>query len=567
MMKNLKYKTGVWVAVAVFVTMLAAACTKTTSLAEDPYAGGKQVLDIQFISKTTDPEIVAAGATLDLVVNGLEKYRDKFKVYVNEVEANIVNYTDSTLRFQVPLMASTGSMWITADDQTFFGPIVRIGGKVAVDASFNAGSGAGRLVNSGGLSTIYDAELKSDGNIWLGGAFNNFNNQGTETRPDGGLAEINVNGGYIDRKGLTNGFGKGVIGGSQTVYTITRIPSAVSDNQNKFIIGGSFTGFTSSRPNRQILNNIAMLGGNGFLDTVVNTEIVNPKPEQTWKDSDTVPRFNAGVDGVVRKTLITGEKLYIIGNFQIFKRIYYPNSTYDEKVFDETRMRQMVRVSLNDGSLDSTFHYNKATRQSAIGANGSISDAIVQSDGKLILVGNFTTFNGVPAERIVRLNLDGSVDNTFGAYGLGKGANGDILSIRYNATTNMLVVGGSFTAFSDKTSSGVALLSNNGVPESSFVGQQITGGSVTFAAQLNSGKIIVSGGFNRYGDHVRQGFAIIEPTGTLAEGYNNTGGFEGRIYDMIEAPMSGGSRVTFVGDIYRFNVTFPNNILRITIAN
>jgi len=565
MKKELKNKSSLVIVASMALLLIITSCAKETSLAEDPYADGKQVLDIEFVTKTIEPEFVPAGATLNVLVDGLEKYKDSFKVFVNEVEAEVINFSDSTLQFTVPLSASTGSMWITANEQTFFGPIIKIGGKVSVDASFNSGSGAGRVGTSSGGTTIFDLELKSDGNMWLGGAFNSFNNQGTDNRPDGGLAEINANGGYVDRKGLTNGFGKGVIGGGQTVYTITRITSG--DHVNKFIIGGSFAGFTSNRPNRQILNNIAMLGANGFLDTVVNDQIVNPKPEQTWKDLDTVPRFNAGVDGVVRKTLIFGDKLYVLGNFQIFKRIYYPNSTHDEKVFDETRMRQMVRVSVNDGTLDSTFHYNKATRQSAMGANGVISDAILQSDGKLILVGNFTSFNGSPAERIVRLNLDGSVDETFGAFGSGKGANADIYSIRYNATTDKIVVSGSFNTFAGKPSSGVALLNSSGVPEESFQTQQFAGGIVSFAYQISNGKILVAGGFNKYGSIVRQGFAILESTGELAEGYNNTGGFEGRIYDMHESPVSGGTRVTMVGDIYRFNANFPRNILRITIAN
>lgn len=565
MKKEHKNKSYLAILASIAMLVITSSCAKETTLADDPYAGGKKVLDIEFVSKTIDPEVVPVGATINILVDGLEKYKDQFKVYVNEVEAEVINFTDSTLQFQVPLSASTGSMWITADEQVFFGPIVRIGGKVSIDESFNAGSGAGRVNNSNGATTIYDLELKSDGNMWLGGAFNNFNNQGTENRPDGGLAEINASGGYVDRKGLTNGFGKGVIGGNQTVYSIVRIPSG--DHVNKFIIGGSFTGFTSNRPNRQVLNNLAMLGTNGFLDTVVNNDIVNPKPEQVWKNLDTVPRFNAGVDGIVRKTLIFGDKLYVLGNFQIFKRIYYPNSTFDEKVYDETRMRQMVRVSINDGSLDSTFHYNKATRQSAMGANGVINDAILQDDGKLILVGSFTSFNGTPAERIVRLNLDGSVDETFGAYGSGKGANADIYSIRYNSTTQKIVVSGSFNSFAGKSTSGVALLDSHGSLEDTFQPKQFTGGIVTYAFQLNSGKIIVTGGFNKYGSIVRQGFAILESNGELAEGYNNTGGFEGRIYDAYESPISGGSRVTMVGDIYRFNAIFPRNIVRINIAN
>jgi hypothetical protein len=557
MITNLKYKTGLWILTLGVVASLIMSCAKNNTLAEDPYAGGKQVLDITFISKTVDQEVVQAGDILVLQVEGLMKYENNFQLFVNEIEADILNYSDSTIRFQVPLQASTGSVWITAKGQTFFGPIVKIGGKVSVDATFKIVNGAGKL-SAGGTATVFDIEQLPSGRFWVGGAFDNFELKGTEEKPNGGIAQLSPEGEYI-----TNDidFGMGVVGGSKTIYSISRINSG--SQNGKYIIGGNFTAYNSRRTNRQTLNNIARLNSNGTLDTMVTEEIVNPKPEEVWKDKDTIPTFNAGVDGTVRKTFIFGEQIYILGNFQQFKRIYYPYSTYDEKVYDVTRMRQMVRVNM-DGTLDSTFHYNKQKRESEIGGNGAITDATMQSDGKLILVGNFTTFNGVAANRIVRLNLDGSVDNTFNA---GAGADGDIYSVRLNPTTNKIVVAGTFTNFNGKASSGVALLNNDGSNDANFVGKQISGGSVTFAGQLNNGKIIVSGAFSTYGDYLRQGFMILESNGDLAEGYNNTGGFEGRIYDMIEESVSGGVKVTFVGDIYRFNAMLPKNVLRIVIAN
>ncbi|SDD55497.1 delta-60 repeat domain-containing protein [Pedobacter soli] len=552
---------------AVCLASLMVACKKSKGLTDDPYAGGKQVLGITFISKTTDPDIVTAGTTLNLQVNGLMKYKDNFKLYVNEIEAEVLNYTDSTIQFKVPLVASTGSVWITSQGQSFFGPIVKIGGKVSVDAAFKIVNGASAVGGSGG-TTVYDAEKLPTGLFWLGGSFSSFEQKGTTALPNGGIVQVDADGAY-STSGIN--FGKGAVGGSRTIYSINRI--STGSQNGKFIVAGSFTAYNSTRSNRQTLNNITRLNANGSLDTIKTADkdalgnslvpIVNPKPEQTWKNGDTVAAFNAGVDGAVRKTFVFGEQIYIVGNFQNFKRIYYPNSTYDEKVYDITRMRQMVRVNA-DGSMDSTFHYNKTTRQSAIGGNGAIIDATMQSDGKLILVGSFSTFNGVAANRIVRLNLDGSVDPTFSA---GSGADGDIYSIRYNATTDKIVISGNFSTYNGKASSGVALLNANGSVVTTFNGSLITGGIATFAGQLNNGKIIVAGSFNRYGDYLRQGFMILDTNGQLAVGYNNTGGFQGRVYDMIETGVSNGSQVVLVGDIYRFNSILPHNVLRLIIAN
>lgn len=557
MLIHIKYKFKLFLFGAIGLATAFVSCQKEKGLTEDPYAGGKKPLDLTFVTKTIDPDVVNPGDVLSVKVKGLAKYISDFKVYVNEIEAEVVPAltNDSTLTFKVPLTASTGSMWITSQGQSFFGPIVKVGGKISVDASWKIINGS---VSANGFSTVLDIETLPGGNYLVGGEFNDFELKGTEKLPIGGIAQITGDGAYTT-SGLN--FGKGVGGALKQINSIVRIPTG--SQAGKYIIAGSFTSFNSTRPNRQTLNNVARLNTAGTLDSLILRDVINPKPQETYKNGDTVSAFNAGVDGMVRKAFVFNEQIYLVGNFNNYKRMYLPNSSYDEKVYDYTRMRQMVRVNM-DGTMDSTFHYNKSTRQSAIGANGIVLDAMMQADGKLILVGTFSTFNGVQANRIVRLNLDGSVDNSFGA---GTGANSDINSIRYNATTNKIVIGGSFTTFNGKTATGVNLLNADGTNVSTFNSQAITGGITTFAGQLNNGKIIVSGSFNKYGDYLRQGFMVLEANGQLAVGYNNTGGFQGMIYDMVETPIAGGSQVILVGNILRFNSTFPHNLLRLNFSN
>lgn len=557
MLNNIQHKFKLLLFGAMCLTTVFVSCQKEKGLGEDPYAGGKKPLDITFVSKNTDPDVLNVGDVLTLKVKGLGKYINDFKVFVNEVEADVIpaSTNDSTLTFKIPVNASTGSMWITSQGQSFFGPLVKIGGKLSVDPTWKVINGA---TNTNGFSTVYDIEALPSGRYFVGGAFNNFELKGTEKLPNGGIVQLLNDGTYSTDAVI---FGKGAGGAGKFISSITRIPAG--SQSGKFIIAGSFTSYNSTRTNRQTLNNIARLTVKGELDSLVLTDVINPKPQETYKNGDTVSAFNAGVDGAVRKTFVLGEQVYIVGNFNNYKRMYLPNSSYDDKVYDLTRMRQIVRVNM-DGSMDSTFHYNKSTRQSAIGANGVILDAMMQADGKLILVGTFTSFNGVQANKIVRLNLDGSVDNTFSA---GSGANGDIVSIRYNATTNKIVIGGAFTTFNGKASSGISLLNADGTNVSTFTGLAIAGGIATFAGQLNNGKIIVSGSFNRYGDYLRQGFMVLEANGQLAIGYNNTGGFQGTVYDMLETATATGSQVILVGDILRFNNVLPNNLLRLNFTN
>ena len=69
-----------------------------------------------------------------------------------------------------------------------------------------------------------------------------------------------------------------------------------------------------------------------------------------------------------------------------------------------------VNLLLNPGSINSNF-------QTGLGFNNFAIGLGVQNDGKVLVSGNFSQYNnqGVSSE-IVRLNIDGSLDNTF-SYG------------------------------------------------------------------------------------------------------------------------------------------------------
>src|SRR5438132_7451114 len=66
-----------------------------------------------------------------------------------------------------------------------------------------------------------------------------------------------------------------------------------------------------------------------------------------------------------------------------------------------------------DGSLDATF------LSSGVGANGDVFAVLVQSDGKIVICGDFTTVNGAGRSRIARLNSDGTLDSSFLSTGAG----------------------------------------------------------------------------------------------------------------------------------------------------
>ncbi len=114
------------------------------------------------------------------------------------------------------------------------------------------------------------------------------------------------------------------------------------------------------------------------------------------------------------------QKIIIVGEF----------SAYNGKA-----RKGIARLNM-DGSLDSGF--NPGT-----GANSSVWSVYIQTDGKIIIGGLFTTYNGITRNRIVRFNSDGSLDTTFNP---GTRANNIILSTLIQ-TDGKIIIGDGFTTY------------------------------------------------------------------------------------------------------------------------
>jgi len=73
--------------------------------------------------------------------------------------------------------------------------------------------------------------------------------------------------------------------------------------------------------------------------------------------------------------------------------------------YDGVGRSGIARVN-TDGTLDTTF-------TPGTGANAYVQALAIQSDGKIIIGGSFTLYNGVARSRIARINTDGTIDSTF----------------------------------------------------------------------------------------------------------------------------------------------------------
>ena len=73
--------------------------------------------------------------------------------------------------------------------------------------------------------------------------------------------------------------------------------------------------------------------------------------------------------------------------------------------YNGTSCNYLARLN-SDGSFDGTFN-------TGTGPNGYVSAITVQPDGKILVSGQFSSFNGTSVLQITRMNPNGSLDPTF----------------------------------------------------------------------------------------------------------------------------------------------------------
>jgi len=181
----------------------------------------------------------------------------------------------------------------------------------------------------------------------------------------------------------------------------------------------------------------------------------------------------------------------------------------------------------SDGSLDLTFDPGR-------GASGQITAVAAQADGKLLLAGNFNSFDGVAVTGgLVRLNGDGTVDQTFAApsgnvgyWGLLALPSGKILTTVFSAGTG---------------AEDVVLLNANGSLNSDYGSISGLGGDATAFALQSDGKILVAGSFTTFAGYASTNLVRLNPDGSVDPTFNATA-------TMVDGSVSAISQVAVQND-------------------
>jgi uncharacterized delta-60 repeat protein len=295
--------------------------------------------------------------------------------------------------------------------------IARFNADGSLDAGFDVGVGPD--------SSILALALQSDGKLLVGGGFSTFNGV-THNR----IVRLNTDG--------------SVDASFNTVELNSSVTSIVVQDDGKILVAGGFA------INHQIY--ITRLNADGS------------------PDAGFTPGTSAN-DGVYELATQADGKILITGNFTSYNGI----------------ARNRVARLNSDGSLDTSFN-------PGAGPNSRISKIAVQLDGKLIISGDFTTYDNTPRKYIVRLNADGSLDSGFNQ-GIGSNYFIDIFAIQADGK---ILIGGQFSNYDGIPYNKIARLNTDGSLDRTFYPGVAANSSVRdFAIQPN-GRVAVVGGFSSY---------------------------------------------------------------------
>ncbi|MCW5959049.1 MAG: VCBS repeat-containing protein [Pyrinomonadaceae bacterium] len=191
-----------------------------------------------------------------------------------------------------------------------------------------------------------------------------------------------------------------------------------------------------------------------------------------------------------------------------------------------------------NGSFDPTF--------TSLTTNGSdeIYDIAVQPDGKIVVVGTFTSFGGQTRGRMARLNADGTLDSTFNPPG---GSNANIHTVLVQSDGKILI-GGAFTGINfDSTKKYLARLNPDGSLDASF--SPVLNSPVLGLKIQPNGKILIGGAMSTLNGALRPGIGRINQDGSLDASFDAGSGTNSTVWSVDLQ----GDKIIYVGQFSATN--------------
>jgi len=399
---------------------------------------------------------------------------------------------------------SNGKIYVVGNFTTYKGVtnnyIIRLNPDGSKDTGFDNTTGFNGTVNA--------ITIDSNGKIYVGGTFTTYKGV-TETR----IIRLNPDGSKDTGFDNTTGFNN-------------QVNAIAIDSNGKIYMGGFFTTYKGV-----VANSLIRLNDDGFPQFITYLKISNPGTDITVSTQLTrIDENGIEIETVTSNTLTINEI-----------------KTYRFSFGD---------IDLGAFSLSNRLRLNLITNVPLSGFNNIVTAIAIDSNGKIYVVGNFTTYKGVTNNRIIRLNPDGTKDTGFdNTTGFGNTVN--VIAIDSNGK---IYVGGNFTTYKGVTNNNIIRLNPDGSKDSGFDNSTGFNSQVTAIVIDSNGKIYVGGNFITYKGVTNNYIIRLNPDGSKDTGFDNTTGFNSNVGTIA---IDSNGKIYVVGLFTSYKSVTNNYIIRL----
>jgi uncharacterized delta-60 repeat protein len=350
---------------------------------------------------------------------------------------------------------------------------------------FHSAYGEGVFGGYSGASPTVVLEDPNSGRIYYYGFFTTFNgetvNHIVAVNPDGTLDDTFVTGTgfnstpFVGTKIAIQSDGKIIFTGQFTSYNGTPANRIIRLNTDgsidaSFVYGTGFNNFTLNA----VLDNNDKIYVTGIFSSY-NGNTGRNRIIRLNQDGSIDSGFDAGTgfnNTVTDLVVDVNNDIYVVGYFSSWKGV--------------TGNNRIIKI-LENGDKDTSFNtgtgFNSGTNQ--------VIKVYLTSDNKVFVIGWFTLYNGTTIDKMVKLNLDGSIDTSFQSQGTG--FNGTNLNYFFEYQGNY-ILSGDFTSYNGVPSNGTIILDTSGeivrtFPFNTSIREVTSGGDVigvTWDGAINS---------------------------------------------------------------------------------
>lgn len=344
---------------------------------------------------------------------------------------------------------------------------------------------------------------------------------------------------------------KPVVGGQPNVKSLAL------QADGKLLAAGDFY-LVGSTPE----NGLARFSTTGTLDTTLVTPLVK---------GGTINSVLARSDG----KLIVGGYFYYISDTSVYRDIALLSAggvfesgnavgmhnalalTTDNKVLTALYHNPGIKGLNADLTVDSSFVPGTGIPNSQ---TEYVNTVVVQPDGKILVGGSFSSFSGAVRQNIVRLNSDGSIDNTFASpvftvfYG-----QSEVYAIAVQPDGKILLAG-RFSTVGGVASPTVVRLNSNGSVDTSFQAPFGDSGSTAYALALQpDGRILVGGSMQIVeGESIYNSLVRLYPNGSRDSSFGSS------ITGTVKSIVLNGTQIVAGGTIEAVDGTARQGLARFT---